>query len=176
MSCRNAQRDLSGPSPQVGARTNKPNNLKWQGFCSWKNCAKNDRSHRDIYRNSGHSRCHRTGGFRLHGRQADTKILINGKERRLLDEVDGISPVSGGSFTAAYFGLFGNRIFEDFENKFLKRNVQSELLKRMVSPLSWPKLWSLYYDRSDFAADFYDELLMVKVNQREVMIVRPKRI
>jgi NTE family protein len=93
---------------------------------------------------------------------ADTKISINGKERSLLDEVDGISSVSGGSFTAAYFGLFGNRIFEDFENKFLKRNVQSELLKRMVSPLSWPKLWSLYYDRSDLAADFYDELLFEK--------------
>ena len=93
---------------------------------------------------------------------ADTKISINGKERRLLDEVDGISSVSGGSFTAAYFGLFGYRIFEDFENKFLKRNVQSELLKRMVSPLSWPKLWSLYYDRSDLAADFYDELLFEK--------------
>jgi len=93
---------------------------------------------------------------------ADTKISINGKERRLLDEVDGISSVSGGSFTAAYFGLFGNRIFEDFENKFLKRDVQSELLKRMVSPLSWPKLWSLYYDRSDLAADFYDELLFEK--------------
>ena len=93
---------------------------------------------------------------------ADTKISINGKERCLLDEVDGISSVSGGSFTAAYFGLFGCRIFGDFENKFLKRNVQSELLKRMVSPLSWPNLWSLYYDRSDLAADFYDELLFEK--------------
>ena len=93
---------------------------------------------------------------------ADTKISINGKERRLLDEVDLISSVSGGSFTAAYFGLFGDRIFEDFDNKFLKRNVQSDLLKRMFSPLSWPKLWSLYYDRSDLAADFYDELLFEK--------------
>ena len=93
---------------------------------------------------------------------ADTKISINGKETRLLDEVDGISSVSGGSFTAAYFGLFGDRIFEDFEDKFLKYDVQSELLKRILSPLSWPKLWSLYYDRSDLAADYYDELLFEK--------------
>ena len=93
---------------------------------------------------------------------ADTKIFISGKERRLLDEVDGISSVSGGSFTAAYFGLFGDRIFEDFESKFLKRDVQSGLLKRMFSPLNWPKLWSLYYDRSDLAADYYDELLFEK--------------
>lgn len=93
---------------------------------------------------------------------ADTEISMNGKTRRLLDEVDGISSVSGGSFTAAYFGLFGDRIFEDFEDKFLKNDVQSQLLKRMLSPLSWPKLWSLYYDRSDLAADYYDELLFEK--------------
>ena len=93
---------------------------------------------------------------------ADTQITINGKERRLLDEIDGISSVSGGSFTAAYFGLFGDRIFEDFESKFLKHDVQSELINRIFSPLSWPKLWSLYYDRSDLAADYYDELLFEK--------------
>ena len=45
---------------------------------------------------------------------ADTTIVVNGKKRRLLDELDAISSVSGGSFTAAYYGLFGDRIFEDF--------------------------------------------------------------
>ena len=34
---------------------------------------------------------------------------------RLLDEVDVISSVSGGSFTAGYYGLFGDGIFTDFE-------------------------------------------------------------
>ena len=51
----------------------------------------------------------------------DTKVLIDGRERRLLDEVDWISGVSGGSFTAAYYGLFRDRIFEDFEARFLKK-------------------------------------------------------
>lgn len=90
---------------------------------------------------------------------ADTTIVVKGKKRRLLDEVDAISSVSGGSFTAAYYGLFGSRIFEDFETKFLKRNVQAELLQHVGSPLNWPKLWSSYYGRSDLAADYYDELL-----------------
>lgn len=90
---------------------------------------------------------------------ADTHIVVNGQKRRLLDEVDAISSVSGGSFTAAYYGLFKDRIFEDFETKFLKRNVQSELTRRVIFPGNWPKLASLYYDRSDLAADYYDELL-----------------
>ena len=33
---------------------------------------------------------------------ADTQIVVNGQKRRLLDEVDVISSVSGGSFTAVY--------------------------------------------------------------------------
>jgi len=76
---------------------------------------------------------------------ADTEIMIDGKRRRLVDEIDVISSVSGGSFTAAYFGLFGDRIFEDFETKFLKFNVQGELFGRMLSPLagrSWPRFFT----------------------------------
>ena len=90
---------------------------------------------------------------------ADTEIMIDGKRRRLIDEIDAISSVSGGSFTAAYFGLFGDRIFEDFETKFLKFNVQGELFGRILSPFNWPKLASLFYERSELAADYYDELL-----------------
>ena len=50
----------------------------------------------------------------------DTEIVIDGERLRLLDEVDTISGVSGGSFPAAYYGLFGDQIFEDFEQRFLK--------------------------------------------------------
>ena len=93
---------------------------------------------------------------------ADTEIMIGGQKRRLIDEIDAISSVSGGSFTAAYYGLFGDRIFEDFEIKFLKNNVQGELFGRILSPLNWPKLASLFYERSELAADYYDELLFEK--------------
>lgn len=90
---------------------------------------------------------------------ADTRIALGGEQRRLLDEVDVISSVSGGSFTSAYYGLFGDRIFEDFETRFLKRNVEGDLALRLISPSSWPKLMSSYYARSDLAADFFDEIL-----------------
>ena len=44
--------------------------------------------------------------------------------RRLLDEVDAISAVSGGSFTAAYYALKGDQIFQDYEKKFLKADIE----------------------------------------------------
>jgi NTE family protein len=90
---------------------------------------------------------------------ADTQIAVGGKQLRLLDEVDVISSVSGGSFTSAYYGLFGDRILEDFETKFLKRNVEGELALRLIKPSSWSKLMSSYYARSDLAADYFDEIL-----------------
>ncbi len=88
----------------------------------------------------------------------NTEVMLNGKKRRLLDEVDAISAVSGGSFTAGYYGLFGDRIFEDFESKFLKKNIQRELLKRnFFYPYNWVRLMSPSFDRSDIAAEYYDK-------------------
>ncbi len=88
----------------------------------------------------------------------DTKVNIRGRERRLLDEVDWISGVSGGSFTAAYYGLFRDRMFEDFETRFLKKNIQGDLTRSMLfNPVSWVRLFSPYYDRSDLAADYYNK-------------------
>ena len=90
---------------------------------------------------------------------ARTEVVIDGTKRRLLDEVDVISSVSGGSFTAAYYGLFGDRIFEDFEDKFLKVKVQSKLTRKMFNPFVWPKLWSRNYNRNDMAVDLYNKLI-----------------
>ncbi|MBV8143521.1 MAG: patatin-like phospholipase family protein, partial [Gammaproteobacteria bacterium] len=47
-----------------------------------------------------------------------------GHKARLLDEVDVITGVSGGSFTALGYGLYGDRLFTLFESSFLKRDVQ----------------------------------------------------
>ena len=87
----------------------------------------------------------------------DTEIYFDGKKRRLSDEIDTISAVSGGSFTAAYYGLFGDRIFEDFDDKFLKKDVQGELSGRIWNPLHWLKLASELYDRTEMAAEYYNE-------------------
>jgi len=90
---------------------------------------------------------------------AGAKIRWEGRERRLLDEIDVISSVSGGSFTAAYYGLFGDRIFEDYADKFLYRDVEGHLVGSLFNPLSWFELGSPTYGRSDLAAEYYDEIL-----------------
>jgi NTE family protein len=89
----------------------------------------------------------------------DIEINWEGQQRNLLHEVDSISSVSGGSFTAAYYGLFGERIFEDFEEKFLKKDVQGHLTSSFLNPFTWFTTGSEYYGRSDYAAKYYDEIL-----------------
>ena len=88
----------------------------------------------------------------------DTRVSRGGRELRLLDEVDLISGVSGGSFTAAYYGLFGDRTFRDFEEKFLKKDIQGDLSRQIFfNPANWTRLFSPYFDRSDLAAEYYDK-------------------
>jgi len=87
----------------------------------------------------------------------DTEIIWDGKKKRLLDEVDVISSVSGGSFTSAYYALYRDKIFADFESQFLKKNIQGALAKKLLSPLNWFRLASSEFDRIDMAAEYYDE-------------------
>jgi NTE family protein len=79
------------------------------------------------------------------------------RRERLLDEVDCMSSVSGGSFTAAYYGLFPDAFFAEFPHRFLYRNIEGDLLLQAIKPWNWPWLASPYYSRIDLAADFYDD-------------------
>ena len=67
----------------------------------------------------------------------DTQIMANGEPARLLDQVDSISSVSGGSFTSAYYGLYGDGLFEDFEEVFLRYDIQGHLVRSTLNPLHW---------------------------------------
>jgi NTE family protein len=67
-----------------------------------------------------------------------------------------ISAVSGGTFPAAYYGLFGDRIFEDFEKKFLNRNIQRALLFQALRPWNLFRLLTPNFTRSMMASNYYD--------------------
>jgi len=82
-----------------------------------------------------------------------------GNKVRLLDQIDVITGVSGGSFTALAYGLYGDKLFTDYEQRFLKRDVQGEIIGRAFSPTYWPKLTSTGWGRSELASQLYDEIL-----------------
>ena len=82
-----------------------------------------------------------------------------GNKARLIDEVAVITGVSGGSFTALAYGLYGDKLFGEYEQRFLKRNVQGEIIARTFSPSFWGNLWSAGWGRSELAAELYDEIL-----------------
>ncbi|NJN40667.1 MAG: patatin-like phospholipase family protein [Gammaproteobacteria bacterium] len=88
-----------------------------------------------------------------------TEIVVDGKRRRMIDEVDLITGVSGGSFTALAYALYGERLFEEYEQRFLKRDVQGELLSRSLNPFNWWRFVGGSAGRSELAADLYDEIL-----------------
>jgi len=93
-------------------------------------------------------------------RRVEFNAAADGQTRRLIDEVDVITGISGGSFTALSYALYGERLFQEYEQRFLKRNVQGTLGKRFfLNPANWFRMMSGNYGRSEIAADYYDEIL-----------------
>jgi len=84
---------------------------------------------------------------------------LPGTDKTLLDEVDVISTVSGGSFTGAYYALFGPKIFDDFRERFLYRDIQKELVTELLNPITLFRLSSPYYSRIDLAFELYDRTI-----------------
>lgn len=89
----------------------------------------------------------------------NTYYEADGQEHRLLDEVDRISSVSGGSFTAAYYGLFGDKIFEEFKDVFLYKDVQDELKSRIFGLFDMLGRSFSSVSRTEDAIRFYDQHL-----------------
>lgn len=83
----------------------------------------------------------------------DTAVPGADGDTRLLDAVQSISSVSGGSFTAAYYGLHGDGIFDDFETVFLRRDVEGALLQRVMNPFRWFSRTG----RTDTAVAYYEQ-------------------
>ncbi len=89
-------------------------------------------------------------------RLRDIDIGRGGSRRSLLDEVDCIAGISGGSFTAAYYGLFGAQTFERFYDRFLVRDIQRELALSTLNPVNLARVASPYFSRIDLAGELYD--------------------
>jgi predicted acylesterase/phospholipase RssA len=83
----------------------------------------------------------------------------DGSKRRLLDDVEIISSVSGGSFTSAYYALFPERFYSEFPERFLYRNIQGGLVLRLFNPYNWLRLASPDFSRIDMADEYYSDTI-----------------
>jgi NTE family protein len=99
----------------------------------------------------------------------DFLIEIDNKPRPLLDEVSIIASVSGGSFTAAYYGLYREKTFLNFESDFLRRDLESYIWGLYLLPWHWAWLASEDYGTNDAMADLYDRLMFHGASYADLM-------
>ncbi len=79
--------------------------------------------------------------------------------RPLLDQVDGISGISGGSFTAAYYGLYREATFGRFEEDFLYPNTNAYVWGIYLLPWNWGWVIDPLVGTNDYMARVYDRTM-----------------
>ena len=104
----------------------------------------------------------------LHG-LAETAVTIDGRRSSLIDRVDFVSGVSGGSVTAAYFGLKGRGALADFRERFLIRNAEESMYTSVANPATLARALAggandrsnlpQWLDRNLFEGATYSQLL-----------------
>ena len=111
----------------------------------------------------------------------DVMVQTANGPRSLLSQVDAISGVSGGSFPAAYYGLYGEQGFGRFETDFLDDDTNRRIAGIYLLP--WNGVWIVnpgvgtndlmdrVYDRLMFHGATYDDL---RKHGRPLIAVAPR--
>lgn len=87
------------------------------------------------------------------------EIAIPGDPRPLLDHLDGISGVSGGSFTAAYYGLYRDKMFGQYEKDFLYSDTEAYIFGIYLLPWNWLWLTDPTVGTNDYMERVYDRTM-----------------
>lgn len=106
----------------------------------------------------------------------DTTIEWEGVEKPLLDELDAITGVSGGSLLVGYYMSYGKEIFKHFENDVLQQDLQSDLLARILSPRGLWRQTSRRFGRSDILQELLDEKIFHGRTFGDIQRTRPMGI
>lgn len=107
----------------------------------------------------------------------DVKVTTpDGDQHPLLDEIDLISAVSGGAFTAAYYALNGKEAFGSYESRFLNHDTEQDLWNKVLAPVNWPRLAKSDVSRSDLEVEYFDEKLFNGATVQDVMTRSPRVI
>ncbi|WP_032092400.1 patatin-like phospholipase family protein [Necropsobacter rosorum] len=91
-----------------------------------------------------------------------TPVRRSKKGDTLLDNIDLVYGVSGGSVLAAYFSLEGRDVVPKFEENFLKKDFQREIISQVFSLSNLPRLTSPQFGRSDLLQEQFNLALYKK--------------
>jgi NTE family protein len=107
----------------------------------------------------------------------DVKVTTpDGEVHPLIDEIDLISAVSGGAFTAAYYALNGHETFESFAPRFLNHDTEKDLWHKVLKPSSWPRLANSLVSRSDLEVEYLDQELFRGATVSDLITRSPRVI
>src|SRR5271155_2314883 len=89
----------------------------------------------------------------------DIHVQPDGQDSTLLDEVDQLAGVSGGSFPAAHFGLYGETSFTTFPDEFLYRDLEAYVWGTFLLPWNWDWIFNPLVGTNDRMTQVYDRLM-----------------
>ena len=89
--------------------------------------------------------------------------------RPLLHELDGIAGVSGGSFTAAYYGLHRDQMFGAYERDFLHDDTNSYIFGVYLLPWNWGWIADPLVGTNDYMERVYDRTMFHGATYADLM-------
>jgi NTE family protein len=90
---------------------------------------------------------------------ADIPVRANRANSTLLDEIDMLAGVSGGSFPAAHFALYGRKSFDTFPEEFLYADIEAYIWGTFVLPWNWDWIFNPLVGTNDRMTWVYDKLM-----------------
>jgi NTE family protein len=101
------------------------------------------------------------------------QIEWKGQRKPLLDEVDWIVSVSGGSLAAAYYGLHRETFFDRFESDVLMADLQGQFFSRALSPHGLWRATAPRFGRGDILQEVLDESVFRGARFSDLPRIRP---
>jgi NTE family protein len=92
-------------------------------------------------------------------RMGNIPVQTGGTRSDLLHEIDMLAGVSGGSFVAAHYGLYGDESFATFPDEFLYRDIEAYIWGTFLLPWNWDWIFNPLVGTNDRMTWVYDKLM-----------------
>ena len=101
------------------------------------------------------------------------QVTVPGDGRSLLSQLDGISGISGGSFTAAYYGLHRDKMFGQYEKDFLYSDTNAYIFGIYLLPWNWGWIADPTVGTNDYMERVYDRTMFHGAKYKDLSGLTP---